>query len=410
VFRPIAANIGFRYARSRRSFISFISTVAVAGLVLSVAVLLLVTSIMNGFERELRERVLGILPHIAIHGRSPLVDWQPLAARIEAVPGVVGVAPFVEGSGMVAVNGQSAGATLTGIDPDLHGRVSDVGAFVESSDLALLTSGRFEVLIGSGLAARLGAGVGDRVTLVLPEATVTIAGVMPRQKQVTIAGIVSTGSELDARSLYLHIDDAARLFRLGDRVHGLNLRLADLFNASSVANELLALPSPEAFFVTTWMRSHGNLYQAIGFQRATMFLLLSLLVAVAAFNLVSSLIMVVNQRRGDVAILRTLGAGSRTIVMSFVVLGGLVGLLGIGMGVALGIGASLLVQDGYLWLESQFGLQLMTQYFVNYLPSEIRVRDLVMVTAVAFGLCILSTLYPALRAAALRPADVLRHE
>jgi lipoprotein-releasing system permease protein len=410
VLRPVSATIGFRYARSRRSFISFISTVAVAGLVLSVAVLLLVTSIMNGFERELRERVLGILPHITIQGRTPLHDWPALARQVEAVPGVLGAAPFVQGSGLLAVDGQSAGVLVTGIDPVHHPRVSDLARFVDGADLTLLRAGTFDVLLGSGVAARLGIGVGDRVTLVLPEASVTIAGIVPRQRQVTVAGIVRSGSDLDARAIYLHLDDAARLFRLGDRVHGLHLRLQNLFAATDVGNELLALTARESFFVITWMRSHGNLYQAIGFQRATMFLLLSLLVAVAAFNLVSSLIMVVNQRRGDIAILRTLGAGGGTIVFSFVVLGGLVGLAGIGMGVLLGIGASLLVQDGYLWLERKFELQLMTQYFVNYLPSEIRVGDVLLVTAVAFGLCILSTLYPALRAAGLRPAEVLRHE
>jgi lipoprotein-releasing system permease protein len=410
VFRPIAANIGWRYARSRRSFISFISTVAVAGLVLSVAVLLLVTSIMNGFERELRERVLGILPHIVVIGRAPLTDWSGLAGQIEDAPGVVGVAPFVQGSGMLVANGQSAGATVTGIHPAHHHRVSALDTFAHPIGIDGLMPGRFDVLIGGGLAARLGVGVGDRVTLVLPEGSVTIAGLMPRQRQVNVAGILHTGSELDARSVFLHIDDAARLFRLGDRVHGLEVRLDDLFEASAAATAMLTMPAVEPFFVSTWMRSHGNLYQAIGFQRATMFLLLSLLVAVAAFNLVSSLIMVVNQRRGDIAILRTLGAGSRTIVLAFVMLGAIVGLLGVGMGVALGIIASLMVQDGYIWLEQRFELQLMTQYFVNYLPSEIRVSDVVLVTAVAFGLCILSTLYPALRAAALKPAEVLRHE
>jgi lipoprotein-releasing system permease protein len=410
VYRPVAANIGIRYARSRRSFISFISTVAVAGLVLSVAVLLLVTSIMNGFERELRERVLGILPHVTVHGRTPLQEWRPLAERIDGLGGVAGVAPFVQGSGMLAAAGQSAGAAVTGIDPEWHGRVSDLARFVAEGDLSLLAPGSFDVLLGSGLATRLGVGVGDRVMLVLPEASVTIAGVIPRQKQVNVAGLIHSGSELDARSLYLHIDDAARLFRLGNRVHGLKVRLHDIFDASAVGAEILGLPARETFFISTWMRSHGNLYQAIGFQRAIMFLLLSLLVGVAAFNLVSSLIMVVNQRRGDIAILRTLGASNRTVVAAFVVLGALVGLVGIVLGVILGIGASLLVQDGYLWLDRRFELQLMTQYFVNYLPSEVRTADVALVTVVAFGLCLLSTLYPAVRAAGLRPAEVLRHE
>jgi lipoprotein-releasing system permease protein len=410
LFRPLAANIGMRYAVSRRSFISFISTVAISGLVLSVAVLLIVTSVMNGFERELRERVLGVVPHLTLHGSQPIRDWQGLASNARAVPGVTGAAPFIQGAGLVAVGQQSIGVSITGIAPGLHPQVSDVAAYVENGGLDSLVPGDFGVLIGARVAERLGLVVGDSVTLVLPEASVSLAGLTPRQKRVTVTGLIDTRSELDGRSVYLHIEDAARLFRLGDRVHGLQLRTEDLFAVGAMAERLRAMPHDEPFRLTSWMRMHGNLYQAIGFQRATMFLLLSLLVGVAAFNLVSSLIMVVNQRQGDVAILRTLGAGNRTILGTFIMLGSLVGLLGVGLGIGLGLLGAYLIQDGYLWLEQQFGWNLMSQYFVTYLPSEVRLADVLTVAIVALGLCVLSTLYPAWRAARLKPADVLRYE
>ncbi len=410
MFRPLAANLGLRYATSRRSFISFISLVAVTGLVLSVAVLLLVTSVMNGFERELRERVLGIVPHLTLHGRPALRDWQPLAQQVSAVPGVLGVAPFVQGAGLAVTLDQSAGVSVTGIDPQLHDQASNLTRYVGTEAMAALQPGSFNVLLGLALAEELGLQPGSRFTLVLPDANVTLAGIRPRQKQVTLAGVVDSKSELDKRTLYMHIDDAALLFRLTGAVHGLQVRTADLFAVGDISGQLLRLDTQVSFSISTWMRQHGNLYQAIGFQRAMLFLLLSLLVGVAAFNLVSSLIMVVNQRRGDVAILRTLGADGRTIVLAFVMLGGLVGLLGVGLGLLLGVLGSLFIQDGYLWLETHLGLNLMSQYFVTYLPAELRLADLMLVALVAFGLCFLSTLYPAWRAAALKPADVLRYE
>jgi lipoprotein-releasing system permease protein len=410
VFYPLAVNIGLRYANSRRSFISFISVVAIAGLVLSVAVLVLVTSVMNGFERELKERVLGVVPHLTVRGVAPLENWRADAATLAKVPGIIGVAPFIDGTGLLVANGRSSGVTFSGIDPVVEGAVSDIGRYVVSGDIKLLLDGSFGVLLGRGIANHLGVGAGDFVTAVLPDASVSLVGLIPRQKKIKVVGIVDTQSELDQRSVYLSLGDAARLFRLGQRVQGLNVRLADLFNASNTGTEAVAVLGGERVYAITWMRMHGNLYRAIEFQRAMMFLLLSLLVGVAAFNLVSALIMVVNQRRGDVAVLRTLGGGTSTIVVSFLVLGGIIGLAGVGLGLLLGTGASLLVQDGYRWLESALGLHLMSQYFISYLPAQVRVADLVTVAAVALLLSLGSTLYPAYRAARLKPADVLKHE
>jgi lipoprotein-releasing system permease protein len=245
---------------------------------------------------------------------------------------------------------------------------------------------------------------------VLPEATMSLIGITPRQKRLTVVGILKTQSELDARAAYLDLADASRLFRMGGAVQGLEIRLSDVFSADASAQRLVDAVGPDRFYAITWMRTHGNLYRAIAFQRAVMFLLLSLLVAVAAFNLVSALVMIVNQRRGDVAVLRTMGSGSSTIATTFLNLGLLIGIGGVGIGIALGAAASLVVQDGYAWVERTFSIDLMNQYFVTYLPSELRLGDVVRVGTVALLLCVVSTLYPALRAASLRPAEVLRHE
>jgi lipoprotein-releasing system permease protein len=410
VFYPLAVNIGLRYANSRRSFISFISVVAIAGLVLSVAVLVLVTSVMNGFERELKERVLGVVPHLTVRGVVPLADWSADAAELAKVPGVIGVAPFIDGTGLLVANGRSSGVTFNGIDAVRESAVSDMAKYVSSGDFGRLVDGSFGALLGRGVANHLGVAVGDSVTAVLPDASVSLVGLIPRQKKITVVGIVDTQSELDQRSAYLALGDAARLFRRGGAVDGLNVRLTDLFDAAAVGGASVAQLGPDRVYAITWMRMHGNLYRAIEFQRAMMFLLLSLLVGVAAFNLVSALIMVVNQRRGDVAVLRTLGSGTRTIVVSFLVLGGVIGVAGVGLGLLLGTGAALLVQDGYRWLEHALGLHLMSQYFISYLPAQVKLVDLVTVAAVALLLSLGSTLYPAYRAARLKPADVLKHE
>jgi lipoprotein-releasing system permease protein len=410
VFQPLAVNIGLRYANSRRSFISFISIVAISGLVLSVAILVLVTSVMNGFERELEQRVLAVLPHLTVRGREPLADWRSAAARVAALPGVVGVAPVVAGTGLLVAHDHSIGVGLTGIDPVEEAKASALSRYVDGAGLSALTPGSFNALLGRGVAARLGVAVGDSVTAVLPDANVTLIGLLPRQKRLNVVGIVDTQSELDQRSVYVNLSDAARLFRLGDRVDGLNVRLTNLFEAADVGAAAVDALGADEVYATTWMRMHGNLYRAIQFQRAMMFLLLSLLVGVAAFNLVSALIMVVNQRRGDVAVLRTLGANTRTIVQAFLVLGCAIGVVGVGLGLLLGSGGALLVADGYRAIEDTFGLNLMSQYFISYLPAEVRVQDLLSVALIALLLSLGSTLYPAYRAARLNPAEVLKHE
>jgi lipoprotein-releasing system permease protein len=378
VSAPLSLELGARYALTRRSSISFISFVAVAGLALSVAVLVVVVSVINGMERELKERVFGMLPHLTLYGREPFsVEPEELAALAE-VPGVEGVSPLIEQAGLAAVSDRVAG--------------------------------EFGIFLGAGVAKSLAVNVGDRVTLVLPSATVTPAGLFPRQKRFQVRGIVRSRSEIDSRAVYVAAPDAMRLLRTGGRVHGYQLRVSDLFAADAVAREAILMLNRMDLFPRSWMRTHGNLYHAIGVQKTTMFVLLSFLVGVAAFNLVSTLVMVVDQRRGDVAILRTLGSDSRTVLWTFVLLGTTLGLIGIVAGLLVGGLVSLSLPGFYLWVTERFSLDLMSQYFVNYLPVEVRFEDMVGISVTALVLSILSTLYPAWRAIRLKPSEVLAHE
>ncbi|MEQ8483548.1 MAG: FtsX-like permease family protein [Pseudomonadales bacterium] len=400
--------LGVRYAFSRRSTLSFIGLVAVGGLALSVAVLVVVVSVINGFERELEQRVFGVLPHVTVFGRSPLTADGADLELLRAVPGVVGAAPFVQGAGLAAVTDRVAGVLILGIDPDLHGAVSTFARHVDGP--LGLEAGAYGVVLGAGVASRLRVGVGDAVTLVLPAATVTPAGIFPRQKQFRVTGLLRSQSEVDARAAYVHMADAAKLFRLGGRVHGYQLRAGDLFEADAIGASVMSRLGRDRVVAQAWTRSHGNLYRAIGVQKSTMFILLSFLVAVAAFNLVSTLVMVVNQRSGDVAILRTLGGSGGTVVGAFVLLGLLLGGAGIALGAALGTGLALLLPGLYAAVSGALDLDLMNQYFVNYLPVQVRPSDLTGIVLTALGLCLLSTIYPAWRAAALAPSRVLAHE
>jgi lipoprotein-releasing system permease protein len=400
--------LGGRYAFSRRSTLSFISLVAVSGLALSVAVLVVVVSVINGFERELEERVLGVLPHVTVDGRSPMLMTRSDVETLFAIPEVVGVAPIVQGMGLAAVSDQVTGVMITGIEPRQYREVSDYAKHL--SDGASLEAGAYQVILGAGVARRLSVGVGDRVSLVLPAATVTPAGLFPRQKRFRVSGILRSQSDVDAQAAYIHLDDARKLFRLGERIHGYQLRVDALFSADAVAGSAINRLGRDRVAARSWTRTHGNLYRAIGVQKSTMFVLLSFLVAVAAFNLVSTLVMVVNQRAGDVAILRTLGSGTGTIVGAFVLLGVLLGGLGILVGAGAGAAIALGLPSLYAWITQALGLDLMNQYFVSYLPVEVRPGDLTGIVVTALGLCVLSTFYPAWRAATVAPSQVLAHE
>ncbi|HEY5678937.1 MAG TPA: ABC transporter permease [Pseudomonadales bacterium] len=407
MIKAVALSVGSRYAFSRRSTLSFISLVAISGLALSVAVLVIVTSVVNGFDRELRERVFGVLPHLSFVGREPLAFSLDDLEALRAIPGVRGIAPFVEGAALVAVADGVGAVMVTGMEPESYESVSDVHQFVRGR---MPQAGEYGVLLGDQVAQRLGVAIGDAVTLVLPSATVTPAGLFPRQKRFVITGLLDSQSDLDGRAAYVRLTVAQKLFRLGDRIHGYQARLDDLFAALEVGSAGVLALGPQRLFARSWMRTHGNLYQAIGMLKSTLFVLLSFLIAVAAFNLISTLVMVVDQRSGDIAVLRTLGSDTSTLIWTFVILGVLLGGAGIAAGLGLGAALALALPGLYEWLTTLLGADLLAQYFVTYLPVELQPGDLLGIAVTAFLLCVLSTLYPARRAAGLQPFKVLAYE
>lgn len=405
--------VGLRYVRAKRRnhFISFISLTSMLGLMLGVAVLILVLSVMNGFDHELRTRILGMVPHAKIESREGMVEWQALAEELMQRERVIGAAPFVEQQGMFSVGGRNQGAMVNGINPDWEDRVSIIGEHMIQGELEDLVPGEWHVVLGSMLARNLGVGVGDRVTLLVPEASITPAGVFPRLKRFTVSGIFSVGAELDANLAYANIEDMQTLARLGDAVGGLRLQLDDLFAASSETQAILNELGP-AYRGSDWTYSQGNLFQAIQMEKRMIALLLTVIIAVAAFNIVSTLVMVVTDKRADIAILRTIGATPRSIMGIFIVQGMAIGLIGIAMGVAVGVLLALTVADLIGWVEGSLGIQFLDAgvYFISDLPSRLQWNDVSRIVLAAFGLTFLSTLYPAWRAAKVQPADVLRYE
>lgn len=416
MYRPLSLFVGLRYTTTRRGnhFISFISLVSMLGLMLGVAALILVLSVMNGFDRELRQRILGMVPHatLSAYGDKGLDQWQELADRVRPEPGVVGVAPFVQAQGMLTSYGRVQGVLVNGIDPWLEREVSIIANHMQQGRIEQLKPGEYNIILGELLARYLGASVGDKVTLVLPEASVSVAGVVPRMKRFTVVGVFSVGAELDASLAYVHIQDAARLKRLQDgHVDGLRLKLDDLFQAPVRARQI-AEQQNRPLFVSDWTRTHGNLFQAIQMEKRMIALLLLLIVFVAAFNIVSTLVMVVTDKRSDIAILRTMGATPASILRIFMVQGVLIGVIGTALGVALGVILALTVTDLVAWIEQLLGIQFLSAevYFISYLPSELIWSDVALITVSALLISFVATLYPAWRASRTQPAEALRYE
>ena len=415
MFKPVSLLIGLRYTRAKRRnhFISFISLTSIIGLMLGVAVLITVLSVMNGFDRELKNRILGMIPHATINSREPFHNWHKLADFAKKNPQVIAVAPFSQLQGMLTANGQVTGALISGIDPIYEKQVSIVAEHMAAKEgqggLDDLRADGFGMVLGAALAANLGVGLGDKVTLVLPEASLSPAGVIPRFKRFTVVGIFKVGADVDGMLAYIHISDAGKLLRIGDQVQGVRLKLHDLFQARTVAVAILH-DLPDYFEGHDWTQTHGNLFSAIQMEKAMMALLLLLIVAVAAFNIVSSLVMVVTDKKADIAILRTLGASPQTITRIFMVQGAVIGLVGTLGGVLLGVLIALNISGFMTWVEHITGMSLFDAYFVNYLPSELKWFDVLWVSIVSGVLSFLATIYPARRAAQVQPAEALRYE
>ena len=413
---PYELLIGLRYTRAKRRnhFISFISLISMLGIGLGVAALIVVLSVMNGFQKELRTRILGVASHIQITGINGELnaDWQSIAAQADRHPAVRAAAPFVQSQAMFTVDGGVKGALVRGILPDAEERVADFRTTIKSGSLDDLKPGEFGVVLGADLARALRVFTGDKVTLIAPQGTVTPAGVVPRLKSFRVVGIFEVGMyEYDSGLALIHLADAQKLYQMEDRVSGVRLKVDDLFMAPRVGRELAGLIEANAY-VSDWTRSHANFFRAVQIEKNMMFIILSLIVAVAAFNLVSTLVMAVTDKQADIAILRTLGARPLSIMAVFVIQGALVGFIGLGLGIAGGVALALNIDVVVPFIQNLFGVQFLSKevYYISDLPSDLQWGDVWGVTLIAFVLALLATLYPSWRASRVNPAEALRYE
>jgi len=415
MFKPLELYIGLRYTRAKRRnhFISFISLTSLLGIMLGVVALITVLSVMNGFQKEVRERILGMTSHATISAyKETLQNWPEAIQLARNHANVVGEAPFIEAQTMLTQGGKVSGALLRGILPAYEKQVSTVGEHLLSGNLDDLEAGAFSIVLGRELAMVLGARMGDKVTVVTPQLRVTPAGSMPRLKSFTVRGIFEVGmGEYDRGIALVHLEDAAKLMKMGDGVTGVRLKLDDLFLAPRVSREL-ADALPGMFRVSDWTYQHRNFFSALRTEKRMMWLILFLIVAVAAFNIVSTLVMVVTDKQSDIAILRTLGISPASISWIFVVQGAAIGITGTLAGVIGGIALALNLERIVQWIESFFGVNFLDPniYYISALPSELNWNDVGIIGVSAFLITLAATLYPAWRASRTQPAEALRYE
>jgi lipoprotein-releasing system permease protein len=415
MYRPLAAFIGLRYLRAKRSnhFISFISLISMLGIALGVTTLITVISVMNGFEKELRSRILGAIAHATIQpvGGS-IADWHALVEQAETNPAVLGAAPYIE-EGVWLQGNESSGAILRGINPEFEARVSEVQEKMVAGQLQDLVPGEYGIILGISLASRLRVGPGDKVTMIAPRLKATPVGASPLMRRFTVVGAFEFGEfENDSALALVHIEDAARLLRLPqDTVGGIRLKLDDMDQSWRVAREI-STDLPGDYFVRDWTQERGNLFQAVRTEKTVMWVILSLIIAVAAFNIISMLVMVVTDKQSDIAILKTMGARPGTILRIFVIQGSLIGVIGTALGVVGGILLALNIHAVVPFLEQLFGFSLFPSdiYYITELPSELRTADVVKFSLMTLAMSLLSTLYPSWRAAKTHPAEALRYE
>ncbi|MCF6219179.1 MAG: lipoprotein-releasing ABC transporter permease subunit [Gammaproteobacteria bacterium] len=415
MFKSLPLFIGLRYTRAKRRnhFISFISLISMLSIALGVTALITVLSVMNGFEKELRERILGMASHATITGHNNSLDnWQSLAELAHQHPEVVGAAPYIEGEGMLSNGEQVSGVALRGIDVAHESEVSEVAEKMIAGDLAYLQPGEYGIVLGVDLARSLGVLLGEKVSLIVSKANISPIGIMPRMKRFTVVGIFEVGMyEYDSGLAILQIEDAAKLYKMEGEVTGLRLKLNDMFMAPQVAQELVEGQFGR-YYMSDWTRKHANFFRAIQIEKTMMFLILSLIIAVAAFNIVSTLVMVVTDKAADIAILRTLGATPTTVLLIFMVQGCVIGFVGTTLGLLGGVSLALNVDTLVPALESLLNTKFLdaSVYYITELPSDLHWDDVIKITSISFSLSLLATLYPAWNAAKMQPAEVLRHE
>lgn len=415
MFKPLILYIGLRYTRAKRrtQFISFITLTSVLGIALGVTALIAVLSVMNGFEAELRERILGMTAHTTISGRyGQLDDWRSLAKRMEGVPHVLGSAPFTQGQVMINADRQVSGTLLQGILPEEEAKVSEVAKNMVLGRLEDLKPDEFGIVLGGELANHLGVMIGDKVTIITPQVNSTPAGILPRLKRFTVVGTFRVGMyEYDRNMAMVHLDDAGKLFRIDPAVSGLRLKLDDLFNAPRITQSIADNLGYD-YAVSDWTKAHSNFFRAVKTEKRVMFIILLLIVAVAAFNIVSTLVMVVTDKRGDIAILKTQGLSNPAVMGIFIVLGCVIGVTGTVIGTIGGVALALNVGTIVPAIEKAFGVQFMAAdvYYISEVPSKLIWSDVYWIAATAFLLSLLATLYPAWQASRINPAEVLRYE
>ncbi|HLS84254.1 MAG TPA: lipoprotein-releasing ABC transporter permease subunit [Arenimonas sp.] len=415
MFQPLSAAIGLRYLRAKRrnGFISFLSLASILGIILGVVALIVTLAVMTGFQQELRERILGMVAHATVAGvDGPLQDWRQAVALAQEDPRVLGAAPYVETEALIQGR-RRQGALLRGVDPALEPQVSQLADKMKEGRLQDLQPGEYRILLGAELAMVLGVQPGDEVNVFIAQATVTPLGSMPRARRFTVAGIFEAGAqEYDLGLAVIHLHDAQVLARMGEGVTGVRLRLDDLWDAWNVARDLADRLDDGFYRVRDWSRDHANFFRALKMEKTVIFILLSLLILIASFNLVSSLVMLVQDKQSDIAILRTLGMSPGAVMRVFVIQGLVVGVAGIGIGIGAGVTLASNLTHVVAFVEDLFDTELMPSdvYYISGVPSVVNASDVALVAVVAFVMCLLATLYPAWRASRTDPATALRYE
>lgn len=414
MFQPLTLAVGLRYLRAKRRnhFISFISLISMAGIAVGVAILITVISVMNGFEKELRERILGMVSHATVSTWDrPFTEWPDLVEAAGQHPEVVGAAPFVEQQTLLRGRGVS-GALVRGIDPALEPDVSELHQHLISGSMEALNNERWQVFLGVELAGRLGVALGEQVTIFAPELRATGAGVVPQIRRFTVAGLFEAGvHDFDSSLAVIHWRDAQGLFRTGEGITGVRLAFTDMFRARSIALDL-ADTLPGFYRVRDWTQQHANWFRAVQMEKTVMFIILSLIIVVAAFNIISTLVMVVTDKQADIAILKTMGLSPRGVMAVFMVQGMMIGVIGTVLGAVGGVILALNVETIVAGIEQLFRIEFLSAdiYYISDLPSDLQSRDVVRFSLLALGLSLVSTLYPAWRAGRTRPAEALRYE
>jgi len=405
--------IGLRYTRAKRrhQFISFISGFSLLGMALGTLALIVVLSVMNGFDSEIKQRILSVVPHGFIDQTPHLPQWQVLAKQANAHPEVIASAPYIAGFGMVNYQGSVHGVEIQGILPQSETKVSVIEQHMLQGGLADLKPGEFGIVLGNLLARYLRVNVGEKVIITLPQVTVTPAGVFPRSKRFTVVGVFEVGAQVDQQLAMIHLSDAQRLYRMPNAVQGIHLKVDDIYRADAVMADLAAQLG-DGYDYKDWSQTQGSLFQAVQMEKRIISALLMIIIAVAALNIVTSLVLMVADKRSDIAVLRTLGMSAGAVMSVFIVQGSAVGIIGIAIGALIGCLLAWFIGDIVTWLEHTLGVYLFDPnvYFISHLPSELRFDDVVMICGCAIVMSIVATLYPAYRAAKVAPAEVLRYE